>query len=126
MRSFCGTRYVRGWLYKGDQYHIIKGTGEQTYYIRESLPLINRKSKNWIPKIATPPAREAKNVESEIPWVCCALSLPLFNGSNTEVGVALGTEASAIVGWTAWALALEEVLLFFCGQQLQTRISVIR
>ena len=60
--------------------------------------------------MAKPPASEAKKVESDIPWVCCAVSLPLSNGANLEVGFAP-------------VLVLD--ILLDVPSQFQTRVNVV-
>ena len=58
-----------------------------THYIRENLPLIIKKRSSSTPNIASPPASDAKKVDSEIPWDCCALPAPLLIASIPEVAV---------------------------------------
>ena len=61
--------------------------GMKTHYIRENLPLIIKKRSNSAPKIASPPASDAKKVDNEIPWDCCALPAPLSITLIPEVAV---------------------------------------
>lgn len=36
--------------------------------------------------MAKPPASEAKKVEREMPWVCCAVPLPSLSPARIDVG----------------------------------------